>query len=114
MDLKSVPMKALWTTAFPEQVRQLKKAMKRIRPISKSMISKLRVYHAVRRRYLEEQPKCVLCGDYATDVHHKRGRGRYLLVVESWLPLCRPCHIWVENNPKEALELNLRESRSTK
>lgn len=58
------------------------------------------------------QAKLVGCTGSSTDVHHMAGRvGDNYLNISKWLALCRNCHSWVENNPEEAKELGLSESR---
>lgn len=41
---------------------------------------------------------------YSTEVHHKKGRGKYLLDVSTWLAVCRSAHNYIHDNPKEAEE----------
>jgi len=58
------------------------------------------------------QAKLVGCTGKATDVHHAAGRvGENYLNMSKWKALCRSCHRWVEENPEEAKELGLSESR---
>jgi len=53
-------------------------------------------------------------GGEATDVHHMAGRvGEKLLDTDTWLPCCRPCHLFIESHPVAARELGLSESRLT-
>ncbi len=71
--------------------------------------SKLDVlYTKLRANYLKNNPVCGAnlpeCTSTATDVHHKAGRGRNYLVVDTWMPLCRSCHMWIETHPIEARE----------
>lgn len=47
----------------------------------------------------------------ATDVHHMRGRGKYLLDESTWKALCRSCHSAVENHPEMAVKNGLSSSR---
>lgn len=55
-----------------------------------------------------------ICTRKATEVHHKKGRIGYLLTyVPFWLPVCRSCHEWIENNPNEAKELGFSMNRLT-
>lgn len=53
-------------------------------------------------------------GDEATDVHHKKGRGKYYLDRSTWLAVCRKCHRRITDNSKEAIELGLSVSRLKK
>ena len=34
--------------------------------------------------------------------------------VSTWMPLCRNCHAWIEENPSEAYELGFSSYRSIK
>lgn len=68
-----------------------------------------RLYYAARIIYLKIHPVCHVnlhpyCTITATDVHHRRGRGKYYLDQTFWLPVCRGCHTFVELNPKEAID----------
>ncbi len=57
------------------------------------------------------QAKLPGCNIHATDVHHKRGRGIYYLVVSTWLAVCRQCHDRITRNDRDAILLGLSESR---
>lgn len=54
---------------------------------------------------------CTECTGQSMEVHHMRGRGIYLLDEKTWLPVCRFCHIWIEEHPALAKLLNLSQSR---
>lgn len=72
-------------------------------------------YEKVARLYKIANPYCKAmlegCTRHTTDVHHKKGRGQYLLAISTFLPVCRNCHDWIEEHPKEAKELGFSESR---
>lgn len=76
---------------------------------SKKMIVIDAAYTKFRRDFLEDKPLCEAhldgCNLQSTDVHHKKGRGEYHLIVNTWLSVCRQCHTWIEEHPKEAIEL---------
>jgi len=57
------------------------------------------------------QAKTHVCTLKSTDVHHMKGRGKYLNDTSTWLSVCRTCHEWIENNPKDAKELGYSISR---
>lgn len=64
----------------------------------------------------EENQLCIvrhiaICTGQATDIHHTMGRGVYLLKTNTWIPVCRHCHNWIENHPKQAKELGFSSSR---
>lgn len=54
------------------------------------------------------------CTEKTDDPHHRKGRGIYLLMVDSWLPVCRNCHIYITNHPEEAIRKGWSESRLAK
>jgi hypothetical protein len=98
-----------------ERVQRVVKA-KKLRPISKKQSRLISQYTALRKEFFSGIPLlCAAnlssCTKMATDVHHKKGRGKYLLDTITWLPVCRNCHHWIEEHPKEAKELNLSQSR---
>jgi len=104
-----------------QYLRQDKKAPKPVThtPISR-MSKKLRnntqQYNFQRGKYLVLNPLCkarisINCSRQANDIHHIKGRGIYLLREDTWLPVCRTCHYWIEMHPKEAKELNFSQSR---
>jgi len=89
------------------------------KPINKKSPKKKledRIYSGLRIIFLRDNPVCQACLDgcahNATEVHHKRGRGVWFLVVETWLAVCWRCHRWIEDHPDEAKELKLSEKRT--
>lgn len=54
------------------------------------------------------------CSSIATECHHKRGRGEYLLDSTTFLALCHLCHSYIELHPNQAKELGFSESRLSK
>ena len=87
-----------------------------MRKVSKKMAKVNAEYSKLRIEYLGEHPMCHAkihnCTLQATDIHHMRGRGKYHLDTKTWLPVCRNCHNWIENNPEEAKELGFSQNRS--
>ena len=83
---------------------------------SKRLARRNRTYSQMRKEYLSERRVCRAkidnCNNVATDIHHKKGRGLFLLDTETWLPVCRNCHEWIENNPSEAYELGFSLKRT--
>lgn len=55
-------------------------------------------------------PVCTL---KASQVHHKKGRGIYLLDKSTWLPVCDGCHKELTVHSREAIENGLSERRNT-
>lgn len=52
-----------------------------------------------------------ICTGKTDDVHHKKGRGRYMNNPDYFLAVCRSCHIFITNNPQIAIEKGWSESR---
>jgi AMMECR1 domain-containing protein len=88
---------------------------KRPAPISSKMKVTLDEYGKKRVAFLALHRVCqanlVGCTGQATDVHHKAGRGINHNKMSTWIAVCRTCHQWIEENPQEAKELGLSESR---
>ena len=88
-----------------------------IKPKSKKQAASDRAYSLLRIPFLEKHPMCQAalpgCQGGATDVHHKKGRGKWLLITGTWMAVCRTCHTWIELHPIEATDLGFRESKIT-
>lgn len=89
------------------------KSIARVSPKRKTEMDE---YSKRRELFLIAHPRCeanlVGCTRVATDVHHTEGRvGNNYLNMSKWKALCRHCHQWVEENPEEAKELGLSQSR---
>ena len=86
-----------------------------IRKVSAKLSKANSEYSKIRKVYLTKHPVCHAkihqCSLHATDVHHKKGRGKYHLDTTTWLPVCRNCHNWIETNPADAIELGFSDSR---
>lgn len=95
-------------TKLNQRVRRsaLRKASVRQRDV-------IRVYSKLRKKYLEIHPLCECdlpgCTRKAVEIHHKKGRGKNTTDVSTFLAVCRSCHDWIHNNPKEAKELKFLE-----
>lgn len=77
-----------------------------------------KIYSQLRKLYFVDHPMCEAalpgkCQGEACDIHHKKGRGKYYLVVDTWMAVCRECHQWIELHPPEATEMGFRESKIT-
>lgn len=98
-----------------------KKPEKAKKPINKksSKQQKLDIlYSTIRETYLKTNPFCKAklpgCNLNATDIHHKCGRGRYMLDTTTFLAVCRICHGKIENDPVMAKAMGFSESREEK
>lgn len=72
-------------------------------------------YSKLRKEHLESHPICQAkifdCSINSTDIHHTKGRGKYLNDTSTWLSVCRNCHNWIEEHPEEARELGFSKIR---
>jgi hypothetical protein len=78
--------------------------------VSKKQKEALKKYSGLRVEFLRERRLCEAklpgCARRSTDVHHLAGRGKFLLIVSTWMAICRPCHrtIHDEMSAEEAYE----------
>jgi hypothetical protein len=88
-----------------------------IKPKSKKQAAADRAYSLLRIPFLEKNPMCQAalpgCTGTSTDVHHKKGRGKWMLITGTWMAVCRHCHTWIELHPIEATEMGFRVSKIT-
>jgi hypothetical protein len=107
--------KDCWYKLEKPTSKKTNKPIKPIRSKSSKLAALQQLYGKLRKDFLESNPSCQAnlpgCSKSSTDVHHKKGRGPFLLDVASWLSVCRSCHNWIELNPDSAKELNLSEQR---
>lgn len=85
------------------------------RSIKRKELDKL--YAIMRKKYLLNNLLCAaqlqrVCTKHSTDVHHMAGRiGDNYLDTKTWLPVCRSCHMWIEEHPKESKEMGFTQSK---
>jgi len=84
-------------------VRGLKRN-KSMNRVSDKHRKELKEYSKIRYDYFMLNHFCEICGEAATDIHHKARRGKNLNNTETWMPVCRPCHMKIESNGKWARE----------
>jgi hypothetical protein len=74
-----------------------------------------RLYSGMRLKFLEEHPVCQCgadgCTGVATEIHHRRGRGIWFLIVSTWLAVCHWCHVKIEREPHWAKQNGYSEDR---
>ena len=83
------------------------RGLKRNKPmnrVSDKHRKELKEYSKIRYDYFMLNHFCEICGNSATDIHHKARRGKNLNNTETWMPVCRPCHMRIESNGKWARE----------
>lgn len=84
-----------------------------MRRVSKKRQAEQKEYSKRRLNFLAMLPSCEVCAkSKSTDIHHKKGRGKYYLDEDSWLAVCRPCHDRIHSNPIWARENNYIIDRS--
>jgi hypothetical protein len=76
-----------------------------IKSISQENERVQRAYSNLRKVYLSERPFCEICNSPASDIHHRKGRGRYTLDITTFLAACRPCHERIHKHGKWAREM---------
>lgn len=114
----AVVKKALLDMGANKAIGEVKKR-KPINKVGAKMKERLRLYYKVRETYLDGNIGCEAklggCNGTATDIHHKCGRtGDLLFDMDYFLAVCRPCHNWIEENPKEAKKRGLSFDRLDK
>lgn len=81
---------------------------KPIRPRSDKMEALYVKRRNLVRRLLAERPICQRClSDRSQDIHELKSRargGKIVGDIDNLVALCRKCHTWVTQNPKEAKE----------
>lgn len=108
--------KQCWSCHNPSKVRQT--SAKKRTPLSPRSPKQKRIeaaYAVLRKKYLESHAMCEAhlsgCSTYATDIHHKAGRGQYMLDETTYLAVCRTCHQYIELHPNEAKEMGFSINR---
>ena len=75
-----------------------------MRPVSKKRQREWKEYKEKTQIFLENKV-CERCNKKRRlDVHHKAGRGRFYLAVDTWMAVCRECHDYIHKWPKESRE----------
>lgn len=77
----------------------------KINKISKKQKKLLQIYERERDEYMAAHEVCEVkgCGSPANDLHHKAGRvGSLLYDKDYFMAVCRGCHDYIHDYPKEA------------
>jgi len=81
------------------------KRKKPMRRVSKKRQAESKEYSRKRSSFLATLPLCEVCAkSKSTDIHHRKGRGKYYLDEGTWLATCRGCHDRIHRNPTWARE----------
>jgi len=86
--------------SFNKKIPKRKKKTKVKTPkMSQDAKEKNKQYKALRKGFLQAHPRCqfvdgegIRCDNHATDVHHKAGRAKFHLRIDTWMAVCRDCH----------------------
>lgn len=91
------------------------KKLYKIQPYSKSRQVVNRLYNARARIFRNNNPVCVInspvCTKYTEGVHHRKGRGKYLMDERFWMPACNRCNGYIEDHSLWAQENGFKESK---
>jgi hypothetical protein len=83
-----------------KQPKLLQRSKTPVKKVSKKMSSDLREYGKLRKQFLIDNPKCMVYSDLdAVEIHHQKGRGKYLLDTTTWLAVSRKAHQEIELKP---------------
>lgn len=97
-----------------EKVTPQPKKKKPIRQVSKKLAAEKKTYTNMRKEFLGrfENMFCAVFPHLPScEIHHSRGRGKYLNDTSTWIPVSREGHIFIEENPKIARERGFTGSR---
>lgn len=94
----------------------LKRSKKRINPYSKKRAKINRVYSALSKQFVLDNPYCLIkspvCTGRTDAPHHPEGRlGSKLTDLENCIPSCNPCNLYVEVHDAWAREKGFKRSR---
>lgn len=121
--------KAPWVTAFPKQATALRPENTQaggVKARSDSQCRRMDVYRYIAFLYKSIHPLCEACRYIAafdhgnpaaskitSDIHHRKGKvGLLLFDARYFLAVCRECHNWIGDHPKEAEQLGLNMKRA--
>ena len=98
---------------FPKAMKRAEiKRVSDLKPVSAKLLNELSRYRALRKRFLVDNPQCAVYPHLpATEIHHKKGRGKYLNDTTTWLAVSRQGHNRIEAFPVEAKEKGWSVSR---
>src|SRR5690349_16730294 len=108
----------------------LQRGTRRLRPVSAKRIKINKIYSALRKKFLEDHPwdqvvilqlgygetevlitggkvsdgKNITSIPRSTEIHHRKGRGKYLLDTSTWYAVSTKTHDWIHANPAESYE----------
>ena len=112
--IKPKQKKAIWLTAFPEQIEirekkvKLKKLQKPIKPRTSKRANQEAKCNRRVFQWKQENKFCRNCGQPTQECHHRFGRKGLLLMLEKeWIPVCSNCHLEIHKEPDWARSMGL-------
>lgn len=62
-------------------------------------------YKEARLAYMQAHPVCEACGIANSEqLHHKKGRGRNYINIDTFMAVCHTCHTYIHAHPAESYE----------
>ncbi len=104
-------VKAPWTRMPNAKVSQ-PKAKKQLRRRSKAYESRMKEYRKAAAEFLKRHPLCAVFPSQASaQVHHKFGRGKFLMWEPGWVQVSLDGHRWIDSHREEARARGLLAAR---
>lgn len=94
----------------PKKVKEKKRARTKIKPVSKRRAKLNREYSKLREKFLLHNPYCQWSMEVlgkpvpATEIHHKKRRGKYFLDTSTWMSVSKQAHLAIHADPKTSYE----------
>lgn len=99
--------------------KQASKRFRALRKVYANQAKRLRLYRAIKARFMLEHPICQACekvnlhvgyplrfSKFADDIHHSRGKvGELLFDTRFFFAVCRTCHRYLHDHPAIARQL---------
>lgn len=87
-----------------------KKKAKAIRKTSRKMATLKREYMKLRAEFLKERPWCEYFLHFgekrpSTECHHRKGRGKFMLDVSTWMAVCSQAHQEIHFDPENSYKM---------
>jgi hypothetical protein len=99
---------------FHQEGKKIKET-KYIAPVSPKKLEAHKEYLKLRKAFLKDNPKCVVCDKKSDDVHHRLKRsGAAKNSVETWVALCRDCHTKCHSDNDFATQYDLMADQEEK
>ncbi len=87
--------------------KAVKSKKRPIPKVSKKMVGLKRQYMKLREEYLLSHPYCEYFQNFnelrrSTEIHHKKGRGKFLLDTSTFMAVCEQAHKEIHFNTEES------------